>query len=176
MIIGLTGLAGSGKSEVARVLTTKYQHKRHKFADPLKSMVRTLLYGAGFNLVEVERMIEGDLKETEIEGLGVTPRHLMITLGTEWGRNCVREDLWVTLWGMGIDSGKIVADDVRFPNEVDAIRARGGEIWKIVRPGVQAGTHISEQLDVKPDRTIINNGSLDGLAHRVRFAMEWACV
>lgn len=171
MLIGITGLAGSGKSEVARVLIEESGFARVKFAGPLKNMLRTMLEGAGFCADDRERMIEGDLKEVIIPELGVTPRHLMVTLGTEWGRNCVAQDIWTRLWAMEADRHEaVVVDDVRFPNEVDLIRARGGHIVHIERPGLVAGSHVSEQLEAKPDFTIRNTGTLEelrGQAHAI---------
>lgn len=172
MLIGLSGLAGSGKSEVARVLIEEFGFERVKFADPLKNMLRRMLADAGHCDDDVERMIEGDLKEVVIPEIGVTPRHLMITLGTEWGRDQVRPDLWTRLWGMRADVfDRVVADDVRFPNEVEAIRARGGALWKIDRPGLTRGTHSSEALEVTADVDILNAFDLETLRHHVRFAV-----
>lgn len=34
--------------------------------------------------------------------------------------------------------------DVRFPNEAERILELGGEVWEIVRPGLEAGEHASE--------------------------------
>lgn len=173
MIIGLVGLAGSGKSEVARVLIEEAQFERVKFADPLKNMLRTMLRDIGHTAEDVERYVEGDLKESVVDGVGVTARRLMVTLGTEWGRDCIAQDLWIRLWSARAEmSDHVVADDVRFDNEVEAIRSRGGEIWQIVRPGVEkaADAHVSECLKVEPDRTIINDGTLGVLRQRARCA------
>jgi hypothetical protein len=169
MLIGLTGLAGSGKSEVARVLIEEFGFQRVKFAGPLKNMLRTMLADAGYCDDDRERMLEGDLKEREIPELGVTPRHLMVTLGTEWGRDLVHRDIWTRLWAAQAERFEhVVVDDVRFPNEVDLIRARGGKIWRIERPGLVAGAHASEQLDARADFTIVNDRSLEGLRSAIR--------
>lgn len=173
MLIGLVGLAGSGKSEVARVLMREAGFDRVKFADPLKNMLRTMLRDIGHTAEDVERYIEGDLKEKEVDGVGVTARRLMVTLGTEWGRECIAKDLWIRLWSARAAMFRnVVADDVRFPNEVDAIRERGGEIWQVVRPNVGRGdgAHVSEMLEVEADRVIHNDGSLGLLRQRVRTA------
>lgn len=171
MLIGLTGLAGSGKSEVAGVLMREFGFERVKFADPLKNMIRTMLRGAGVNPGWVERYVEGDLKEVVIPELGVTPRHLMVTLGTEWGRDCISPDLWTRLWGFSAGRFELVlADDVRFPNEVAAIREHGGLIWKVTRPGIAQGSHASEQLECDPDLAISNTGTLEELQAFVRLA------
>lgn len=177
MLIGLTGLAGSGKSVVANVLTTEFGFTRVKFAAPLKNMLRTMLADMGFCEDDRERMVEGDLKETVIPELGVTPRHLMVTLGTEWGRECVRQDIWTTLWAAQADRfDRVVVDDVRFPNEVSLIRSRGGELWCLDRPGLVASDHVSEQLEVCPDITLVNDRSLEGLEATVRGMVRRQCA
>lgn len=59
----------------------------------------------------------------------------------------------------------VVISDVRFLNEVDAIRAAGGHVWKIERPGAgltgAAGQHVSEQEQSTIDRgkfaSVLNN-------------------
>jgi hypothetical protein len=57
----------------------------------------------------------------------------MVTLGTEWGRDNIHADLWARLWSARIATlgreANIVTDDVRFPNEVRALRHHGGELW-----------------------------------------------
>lgn len=176
MLIGLTGLAGSGKSVVANVLTNDFGFERVKFADPLKNMLRTLMRDMGYCEDDVERHVEGDLKETEIPEISVTMRHLMVTLGTEWGRDAVRPDLWTRLWAARASmSTNVVADDVRFPNEVDLIRSAGGTIWRLERPGLAAGDHVSEQLEVRPDLTLVNDRSLEGLEATIRGLVRRSC-
>ncbi len=150
-IVALTGYAGVGKTEVAKYLVLKHGFIHLKFAEGLKDMLRALGLG--------ERSIEGDLKERKSTLLcGKTPRHAMITLGTEWGRNCIGEDLWANvlqrkieilmrLYGDGL---KVVVDDCRFLNEGTMLRDMGAKIWRIRRPGVDAKTdHPSETEHLK---------------------------
>ena len=161
LIIGISGRAGSGKSVVADHLIAEHGFRRVKFAGPLKAMVRALLATRGADAEIIERMIEGDLKEVPSAWLnGRTPRHAMITLGTEWGRDLMARDLWVDAAGdmlaairVNDPDARIVVDDVRFPNELDAIRGRGGVVWRIVREITaedQPAAHPSEAL-VLPD-------------------------
>lgn len=172
MLIGLMGLAGSGKSEVSRVLETEMGFTRVKFAGPLKNMLRTMLADAGYCEDDRERMLEGDLKEEAIPELGVSPRHLMVTLGTEWGRDLVHREIWTRLWTAQAERfGHVVADDTRFPNEVDLIRQRGGQIWRVERPGLTAGTHPSETFVARADVTLHNTGTLADLRNNVKLAL-----
>ena len=147
MIIGLVGLAGSGKSTAARELVRHYGLEPRKFAAPLKDMMRQFLRGQGATEREVERMIEGDLKEQPTPYLkGSTPRYAMQTLGTDWGRALIHEDLWCDAAARSI-TRPTVFDDVRFENEAAAIRKAGGAVVCIVRPGVVRGSgHVSEDL------------------------------
>lgn len=163
--------AQSGKSTIANYLNEK-GYRTIKFAGILKDMIRTMLLGAGIPFPVVERMIEGDLKEKPIRfpGFEVTPRKLMQTLGTEWGRN-INENLWadLTISKAGQADGHVIIDDMRFPNEFDAVRNAGGTTILVVRPGVDRppNRHPSEgQLDNHPfDRVVVNDGDIEKL-HR----------
>lgn len=178
-LIGLTGAAGSGKSTVAERVVTEWGGHRHPFARPLKRMLRLFLEDQGVGLAVACRMTDGDLKEVPSDHLGgQTPRRAMQTLGTEWGRG-LSSTLWIDAWRRAVEdrswkeavdggTALIVADDARFPNEVAAIRALGGIIVRVDRPGAglggAAGGHISETADLgAPDMVITNAGALDWL-------------
>jgi hypothetical protein len=164
-VIGLAGLAESGKSTAAEHLISTYGYKRLKFADPLKNMCRAI----GMT----EDMIEGALKETPVDWLcGRTPRYFMQRLGTDFARDLVGPDFWVGLWRRAANDilaagGRVLSDDVRFDNEADTIRSLGGLVYKIDRPGQSgAGNHSSEEgCDV--DVVIHNNGTIHDLYDRL---------
>jgi len=175
-LIGLYSPAPqSGKSTVASYLT-ELGYYNIPFAGPLKRMIRTFLVQVGYGPDTIEHLItEG--KEEKIPGIDVTPRHLMQTLGTEWGRTCVHPDVWLQCWQTTatryIKSGTPVScDDVRFPNEAELIRSLGGELWLVERPSARRSTeHASEGgLDNFPvfDRRIVNDGTLLDLYQQVR--------
>ena len=159
-LIGLYSHApGSGKSTVAKMC----EGVTFSFADPLRNFVACTLTSLGHNGFDLVK----NSKEQKIAGIGVTPRQMMQTLGTEWGRACVHPDLWVMIaeseaknW---LRSVNVTFDDVRFPNEVDMIRRLGGELWLVDRPGVvYEGSHASEcaLVDIIPDSIIKNFGDL----------------
>lgn len=166
--------AQSGKSTIASYLNER-GYRTIKFAGILKDMIRTMLHGAGISLEIVERMVEGDLKEQPIRfpnGRAVTPRTLMQTLGTEWGRG-INPDLWADLTISKVQNSRapVVIDDMRFPNEFDAVREAGGKTIKVVRPGVTrpANCHPSEgQLDNHEfDFVVYNDGTVEDLHRKV---------
>ena len=169
-IIGLWSPApGCGKSTVAQLLRQRHGHIRLSFADPMKWMLVRLLQAAGYSGNEARRIPWED-KETPLERLPGAPtmRHLLRTLGTEWGRDHVHQDLWVQLWReQALRLPRVVADDVRMPNEAAVIRELGGELWEIRRPGyADTSGHRSEAglPGVTFDRVITNDGTLTDLA------------
>jgi hypothetical protein len=170
-IIGFTGLAGSGKSTAAKHLIQMHGFARGKFAGALKDMFRALLLYRRVDPTLIERMIDGDLKEVPSPALnGRTPRHAMQTLGTEWGRNCMDANLWVdTEIDATANQSRLVFDDVRFPNEAEAVLAAGGIIVHIERPGtgrIVAG-HASEGQPLPFTFTFTNAGPVSELLSAV---------
>lgn len=178
MIVGLyASTMQSGKSEVAKVLVEEFGFTVVKFAGPLKDMTKAFLKNLGFDTETAERMIEGDLKEKPLPGLEVTtPRAIMQTIGTEWGRGCIDKDVWVRVaiqLAIRLNScGRpVVIDDLRFPNEFSAVRCFGSAA-RVIRPGHSGPTsdHPSEGLldNQVFDYEVRNDGSLEELRDRAR--------
>ncbi len=165
-IIGLVGAMGSGKSTVATCIT-RYGYKRVRFSAPLKNMFRAI--GLGYE------HIEGNLKEEPCDLLsGFTPRYCMQTLGTEWARNLIDKGFWTNIWQKeALKWPRVVAEDCRFPNEAQAIRSLGGEIWAVKRDGFNFHGHSSEteMVDIYPDKIILNNSSIEVLDRFVGQAL-----
>lgn len=177
MIIGIAGVAGSGKSTAANVLVER-GFTRGKFAAALKDMLRALLHYRGVPLLEIERMIEGDLKELPTAALnGKSPRHAMQTLGA-WGRKDIAEDFWVDtefeakeMWA------DVLFEDLRHDNEEAAIVKRGGVILHLVGRGGIEGSHFSESFAPKAATVYENTGTVAELEAKVnQFAddLSWA--
>jgi hypothetical protein len=178
LLVGLCSPAmGSGKTTVAEILERQHGFVRNPLAFTLKEMTETFLTSVGFSPYDARELIlDPELKEAPIKELGgVTPRHLMQTLGTEWGRNCIHENVWVEVcihrakyW---LRQGRsVVIDDVRFPNEADAIRAAGGIIIRVIRPGAHVtSSHASEgALDsYEVDHQLMNQSTAENLIHYV---------
>lgn len=165
LLIGLySPVMQSGKSTVADYLIQKYGFVRVSFASALKNMVRTLLFSAGLSDEQVEYFMNGG-KETAIDNLGgKSVRFLTQTIGTEWGRNLVSPSLWsdLVLKSSALPE-LVIIDDMRFPNEYDDIRAAGGQVWRISRPGTDpTNDHPSEGLleGLEFDEEIINDGTV----------------
>jgi len=121
---------------------------------------------------------DGDLKEEPIDGLGVSPRYLMQTLGTEWGRDTIHPDLWLRAAERHLEiiNGPVVVPDIRMGNEAAWIRQQDGFVWHVRRPGVSTpeGGHKTEQrLQVEPgDHLTVNAGNLGHLESNVHAVMR----
>ncbi|MCF5056861.1 deoxynucleotide monophosphate kinase [Pseudomonas proteolytica] len=165
ILIGLTGRARSGKTTAAEHLARTYLLEQYAFADPLRDGLMAI-----FNLDPTD--FEGDRKEQPLGWLDCSPRQLMQSMGTEWARNTVHPDVWVKLAeqnleymtkAMGAVLGFVVSD-VRFENEADLIRRRGGTVIHILRPNALAvNPHISEAgiAANSADLTLPNYGTVE---------------
>jgi hypothetical protein len=185
--IGLSGWAQTGKTTAANYIEQKYGYRRQHIAEPLRAMLRTLLLRFGMTDTQIDAFLTGPLKEEVIPCLGVTSRHAQITLGTEWGRELIGDDLWARLWSYEAEQqgGRAMNDSVRFPNEESAVQGSyGGFTILVTRPGTRPaafkwgrfgellyncfglmwGVHDSERTDkLNPDYVIVNDGTLEEL-------------
>lgn len=188
--LGLIGAAGVGKTETARWLISHRSYTLLRFARPVKMMAKALINhmkpkADPRNAEWFVSTPEG--KATEMEFLmGMTPRYLMQTLGTEWGRNTVDPDIWVMCGAQKMNNFLAAArgwttkrqflfDDVRFQNEVDLIHATGGQILRVVRPGNDRETllqpdeaqHASETQTLDHDLLLTNAGTIEDMHARL---------
>ena len=156
-IIGLTGKAGAGKDTVGAML----QWPTYAFARTLKHML------AAAGLPEPGNRAD---KELVMDDLGFSWRYAAQTLGTEWGRVCLGDDVWVKFADRWCRSNhqfsKIVITDARFENEAEWIR-RHGLLVHVVGRGTDTklAGHVSESgiTPLATDYVILNDGDLDNL-------------
>lgn len=141
MIIGICGFIGTGKDTIADYLVNFHEFRRDSFANTLKDAVSAVF---GWDRV----MLEGRTKEARewreqvdpwwAKRLGMpnlTPRWVLQYWGTEVCRKGFHDDIWIASLENKLSKSQdnIVISDVRFPNEVAAIKRAGGMVVRVVR-------------------------------------------
>lgn len=177
------GVAGSGpgcgKDTVADIICELLEKRgmgprRERFATPVRECIAIL---TGVSVAE-SQTVEG--KNRHLKGWDMTVGQMLQKLGTDAVRDNVHPDAWVLAAFQRLgDDDNVVFSDVRFPNEAEAIRGRGGFIVMVNRRAANAAdssylagrdpAHASEtSLDgFQPDIVVDNNGTLETLRQDV---------
>ncbi len=183
-VIGLTGttgsnmIAGCGKDTVAEMISAIEGFKVYGLADPIYAMVKA---GFGIDGKDID-WNSREAKNAQIDWLSdsedskVSLRYLLETLGTEWGRNFICNDVWLRVAEKFIkesDTG-VVIKDIRFPNEMAWLDKMGGVLIHILRPNffnteATKGHPSNIPLPLRErDIMLVNDSSIDVLENRVK--------
>ena len=160
-IIGIVGFIGSGKDTVADYLVNFHRFKRESFANSLKDAV-SVVFGWDRELLEGRTNQSRIWRETKDEwwskrlGREVTPRWVLQYWGTEVVRKHFHDDMWIASLENRLRSTKddIVITDCRFPNEIKAIRATGGQVVRIKRGPEPAWFDDAKSMNKGPSRNM----------------------
>lgn len=141
MIIGIAGFQGSGKDTIADYLQNIYGFKRDSFAATLKDAVAAV-FGWDRELLE-GRTTESRVWREQVDPWwsarlnmpNLTPRLVLQKWGTEVARKSWHDDTWIASLENKLrkTSNNIVISDVRFPNEIAAIKRVGGVVIRVTR-------------------------------------------
>jgi hypothetical protein len=176
-VIGIAGPARAGKDSFARFLHIYLGGNIYSMADPIRSMLR----GIGINM---DDPYWRERKEEPIPLFNKSPRQLMQTLGTEWGRNIIHPNIWVLMahrFHLEHPEAALIVPDIRFENEAKWIRnCKHGLVIHLEReqaPPVHP--HSSEYGVTRAPQDLIvqNNGTLEDLqiaAREVFYAVAKA--
>ena len=207
-IIGICGFIGSGKDTVADYLVNFHGFKRESFANSLKDAV-SQVFGWDREMLEGRTKQSREWRETKDEWwsnrleMDITPRWVLQYWGTEVVRKGFHNDMWVASLENRLRQSQddIVITDCRFPNEIKAIKAAGGEVIRIKRGPepkwynhaenynagerkigwalgkdalTKAGVHASEYSWVGNDfdALLVNDGTLDDLYEQVELFLD----
>lgn len=202
MLVGISGLAGSGKDQTATYLIEDHGFCRVSLADPLKRICRDVFAFTDEQLWGPSQFRNApDTRYPRPDGTFLAPREALQTLGTEWGRSCY-PNTWVelcirtakallayetaghgysqqrgvhgvdTVYGAPNPIRGVAVPDVRFRNELQAIKDAGGKVIRVVRPGagLSGGRELhpseTEQASIQDhefDFVIENSGTLEDL-------------
>jgi len=123
--LGIAGRARSGKTTLANLVKSRLEARGATVVIlPFAAPVKDIAYRMGWD------------GEKDEKG-----RRLLQLIGTECGRECSGDYVWVSAWSRALSAKTeywredtvVIADDVRFPNEVDIIRKRGGIVVALTR-------------------------------------------
>lgn len=187
MIIGIIGKARSGKDTFAKMLADViYKRFGKRFVLMAYAQELKLRIQKDFDLTYEQ--LWGDEKEVEDkrypknDGSFWTPREIMQFVGTGCFRT-VDTNFWIRTLFRVIDENEykgVIVTDVRYPNEADPIKERGGYLIKVTsdradKPGIHGENHTSEtSMDTYDgfDIHIKNDGSLDDLYKEAEKALQ----
>jgi hypothetical protein len=174
-LLGIGGYAGSGKDTVAKHLVNRYGWMRDAFADRLRKGLLALDPYVLFDEHEYACIRLSEVVENrgwdEAKRLYPEIRELQQRYGDEAGRQIHGKDCWVDALFRERDYGllmgrPLVIPDVRYPNEIEAIRDHDGLLLWVDRPGVgPVNSHASDN-SLSPhdfDYTVVNEGSIEDL-------------
>lgn len=171
--VGISGWARAGKDTIADHMVSEHGYVKMSFAAPMKEAMYALNPRITVNDV-CNTALRTGVDVYGWEGLkehGPEIRGLLQRFGTEVGREMWGENFWVDLAISKIpDGSKVVFADVRFPNEANAIKELGGEVWRVERfNSGPANDHVSEHAldDYKFDHLVRNYNGLPSLYETV---------
>lgn len=158
-IIGISGLAGSGKDTAADFLLEQDGFVKISLADPIKRFAMDVWEFSEEQLFGASKYRNAPDYRYELSPNNfLTPRHVLQHLGTEGGR-AIDYDVWIRYairtakrlledpdyiytQKDGLErcpaSGEtkaVVIPDVRFCNEIEYIKSAGGKLLRVIRPG-----------------------------------------
>lgn len=175
MIIGLGYKARVGKDTVADYLEDSHRFCKIAFADALKGACK-IIFGLS------REQLYGSLKDEMDTFWNATPRSILQKTGTECMRRGYRDDIWIRAVERRISERPEfdwVVSDVRFLNELLAIRSWGGRVIRIDRkeaPEIATATHASETELASYrdwDYTVDNNGTVEELHSQIDELLGW---
>ena len=167
-LIGLYGPSRAGKDSVAAVLSKDFGFQQKAMAEGIRDILVGLNpkirdnEGEVWNLVDLLKYCGYNWDEVKAQSRESVD--YMIRLG-QTCRDVLGETVWLdrVLPPGDKNLGSICISDIRQPNEYNEIKNRGGQIWKVSRPGTEKRgmDGLLDHLDF--DVHIINRGSLGDL-------------
>jgi len=176
MIVGLVGLIGAGKGTVADLLVERHHFVKESFANSVKDSCAAV-FGWDRALLEGDTPDSRAWREQPDEwwskqlGREFSPRLALQLMGTEAGRDVFHPDLWVhTVMRRCRSVINYVIADVRFPNEINAIKNSGGFIIRVRRGDDPEWFNLARECNVHNKPEVMRN------AYSEVHYSEWAWI
>lgn len=132
LIIGVSGKMGTGKNYIAEHIIIPFLRKHYK--------QHSIIEMAFADQIKVNAMVKHGLTIEALTNKTARIRNILQKEGTEEGRDKLGEDVWVNYLSKWIDLHQsrgvkvVVITDVRFKNEAEFIKKRGGQVIRIEAP------------------------------------------
>lgn len=186
MILGLAAKKQRGKDTLADYLVERHGFEKLSFAGPMKASGAAAL---GVSVDLLDSLKENPLARVQLVEImthdndivkvhtDISVREYWQKVGTEAHREIPEfgENVWVDMiYDKVADGGNYVIIDARFENEQREVKAMGGFVVQIDRPGMDEGDgHKSEQVDHGlADFHIVNDSTLDDFYARVEETLD----
>lgn len=180
-LIGVAGKKRSGKDTLCVALQKTDTFERLAFAtaiwdillvtDPWVEVPVPVQFGQGFQRLSA---LNKEFGYEYCKANFPDVREYMKKLGSEGGRDCISDTVWLDIVVNKINRHprtNFIVTDVRFDNEAEAIQRLGGLVVKLDRNTGLTDSHVSESYidNMHHDVVYENNGDIKDLQ---RFAVE----
>lgn len=171
-LLALYGWSRSGKDSTARILVRDFGFEQRAMADRIRKILIGLdpkvALDNGDIMCLIELFEQCDHNWDTVKKVSKESVDLMIRLG-----QACRDVLGIDVWMNSVippdnKTLRIVISDLRQPNEYEAIKERGGQVLKIVRPGTEKRGMDGLLDSYDFDAVIYNQGSLVDLKAMVQ--------
>lgn len=174
IFIGIGHYSRVGKDSFANRLVSEFETRgvkavKRSFAWKLKQICHQLYSWDGLREPEFYETPEGEpYRNIPLPTIGKTPVEIWIDMGTPAVRNNVYQDTWIQYVLRNAKDGVTVIPDVRFHNEAEMIRANGGFLVKVIRPGTPPRDSVADRAMLGYedwDLVLGQSGRLEDLYH-----------
>jgi len=178
-LIGIAGMDEVGKDTVANIILKLTNKSELSFVYPYE-MVKHVNFLSEWEIkpfservklataiilgISKEEVFSREFKTNKYTSRNLTGRQIFIEVAHNFGRKVLGEDIWVKnrFNNYNIHKDKWIIPDVRYKNEVEAIKAFGGIVIQVKRPGIKNQSAFLDDNTLF-DYTINNSKTLNDL-------------